>query len=131
MAIYPKSVTNLAQAIAHVEGFGVLGSVPTRAHNPGDLKIPNWKGPVTGNEGISVFPDDDTGWKYLYDQLLRIQVGNSHIYKTSMTFSEFAFHWTDTQESSWLENVIYKLKVLGYSSINEDTTLADFFSFEL
>ena len=117
---------DLAKAIAVAEGFGVSGAVPTRAHNPGDLKIPNWSGATTGQEGITVFPDDETGWNALYAQLQRIQIGHSHIYKLDMTFWQFAFHWTDTEEKSWISNVVYELQNLGYS-VDENTKLGEFF----
>jgi hypothetical protein len=124
---YPQTVIDLGKAIAHAEGFGVANTVPTRAHNPGDIKVPNWTGATTGVEGITVFPDDQTGWNHLYDQLLRIQIGNSHVYTLSMTFGEFARHWTDTQETNWIDNVMYLLQTLGYS-VDEQTKLGDYFS---
>jgi hypothetical protein len=127
MPKYPQTVIDLGKAIAHAEGFGVPGTVPTRAHNPGDLKIPNWNGAVTGTEGISVFLNDEDGWNHLYDQLLRIQIGNSHVYTLSMTFGEFARHWTDTQETNWIDNVLYLLQSLGHS-VDEQTKIGDYFS---
>ena len=123
-----KQVIDLGYAISIAEGFGAdPNNVPTRAHNPGDLKIPNWKGPVTGSEGITVFPNDTVGWNHLYDQLNRIRNNRSHVYLKSMTFAQFARVWTDTAQSSWLNNILEELKKLGYT-INESTTLQDFFS---
>jgi hypothetical protein len=127
MPNYPQTVIDLGKSIAFAEGFGVLGSTPTRAHNPGDLKIPNWNGAVTGSEGISVFLTDEQGWNALYDQLLRIQIGHSHVYNTLMTFEEFSSHWTDTQETAWIDNVIYKLNEMGYS-VARNTQLREYFS---
>lgn len=122
----PQTVIDLAQAIAHAEGFGVLGTVPTRAHNPGDLKIPNWQGAVTGAEGISVFLTDEEGWAALYAQLMRISNSLSHIYNLNMTFLQFSQHWTDTQDEAWLDNVLYKLQVFG-RSVDKFTTLGEYF----
>jgi hypothetical protein len=122
----PQIVVDLAKAIAHAEGFGVPNTVPTRAHNPGDLKIPNWNGATTGTEGITVFIDDETGWNALYQQLLRMMDNQSHIYKLSDTFSQFSGHWTDTQEGMWLDNVLHKLQELGYT-VSKDTTLGAYF----
>jgi len=121
---YSQYIIDLAQAIAHAEGFGVLGAVPTRAHNPGDLKLSGY--PTTGAEGIAVFKDDETGWDHLFNQLRRININNSHVYNLKMTFTEFAVKWTDTQQSAWLDNVLSKLQNLGYN-VNKDTTLGDFF----
>jgi len=126
-SFYSKVIKDLAQAIAHAEGFGVPGAVPTRAHNPGDLKIPNWKGPITGNENISVFSDDETGWERLYHQLDLIVTKKSHVYNLKMTFIDFANKWTTTEQSFWLDNVMLKLRNLGYI-INKNTTLKEYFS---
>jgi hypothetical protein len=123
----PQVITDLAIAISHAEGFGVPGAVPTRAHNPGDLKIPGWTGLKTGNEGITVFGSDDEGWQALYTQLLRIKNNQSHVYTLKLSFSQFAFHWTDTQEGDWLDNVLYKLRVIGYEDVDKDTTLGEYF----
>ncbi len=123
----PQTVIDLAKAIAHAEGFGTPNSVPTRAHNPGDLKIPNWTGATTGIEGITVFQDDEIGWNALYKQLLMIKNNKSHFYNLSETFSQFAMHWTDTQSGYWLENMLAKLQELGHK-ITKDSTLEEFFS---
>lgn len=107
----PPGVRRLAFAIARAEGFGVPGAVPTRAHNPGDLKIPNWTGPVTGAEGISVFATDADGWTQLYRQLLRIVHGRSHVYTLDMTIWEMGIKWTDTHQSAWSHIVAETLGV--------------------
>jgi len=120
-----EQIEDLGKAIAFAEGFGILGAVPTRAHNPGDLKLHGY--PTTGEENISVFDSDNEGWHHLYDQLIRIKFSRSHVYNLSMTFTEFASHWTDTSQSSWLNNVIFKLTELDYV-VNENTTLGEFFS---
>lgn len=119
-----KHIYNLASAIAFAEGFGLPNTVPTRAHNPGDLKLEGY--PTTGEEGISVFPDDDVGWQHLYNQLSLIKTNASHVYSTNMTFYDFARKYTDTQQSEWLENVLSKLTTLGYK-IDETTKLSSFF----
>lgn len=126
MTSYPQTIIDLAKAIAHAEGFGVQDAVPTRAHNPGDIKIIGWTGEKLGLEGITVFPTDEDGWEALYKQLERIRLEHSHIYSLNMTFTEFAYHWTDTQMSSWLMNVLGKLQSIGYN-VNNFTTLDSFF----
>lgn len=119
-----KEIVDLAKAIAFAEGFGVTGAVPTRAHNPGDLKLSGY--PTTGDEGIAVFPDDETGWSHLYNQLNRIKSNNSHVYSPNMTFTQFARIWTDTAQSAWLDNVLKHLVFLGYN-VDGTTFLKDFF----
>jgi len=122
----PKEIRDLAKAIAYAEGFGKLGTVPTRAHNPGDIKVPSWTGEKTGEEGITVFPDDETGWHYLYDELFLIKNGQSHVYNIEMTLEEFANKWTDTQSGDWLANVLARLAGFGYH-LDWATTLGEFF----
>ncbi len=125
MIEYSKQIKDLATAISKAEGFGILGAVPTRAHNPGDLKLSGY--PVTGAEGIAIFPNDETGWEHLYSQLNRMATNASHVYRLTMTFKEFASKWTDTQQSNWLDNILGYLQNLDYN-IDETTTLDEFFN---
>ncbi len=101
---YPAGITTLAQAIATAEGFYVQGSIPQQAHNPGDLKMPNWSGPTIGN-GISVFQSVDDGWNALKKQLYLILIGQSTYYNLDMTISDMAQTWTATQSDAWAANV--------------------------
>jgi hypothetical protein len=117
-------VKALADAISKAEGFGIPGAVPTRAHNPGDLKIPGWTGPKTGTEGISVFSTDEEGWTHLYQQLIRIVNGASHVYTLDMTLQQFGDRWTDTQQGPWITNVIAELQVQGFA-VDESSTLRE------
>lgn len=118
-------ILTMAQAIAHAEGFYVPGTVPNRANNPGDLKVPGWTGPVTGAEGISVFPSADEGWRRLYFQLDLIRTGRSRVYSPNMTLGAMAARWTDTQQSAWLNNVLDYLVVHGYYDASEDSAVGD------
>lgn len=61
-------ISRLAAAIANQEGFGAPGARPTRNHNPGDLR--NWPGYPTDSGGFSIFPDDETGWAKLREDLM-------------------------------------------------------------
>lgn len=107
---YPDGIKRMAQAIARAEGFYVAGSVPARAHNPGDLKMINWTGPTLG-EGISVFQSDDAGWNALYRQLYLILTGDSRVYNLDMTIAEMGQKWTVTQQIPWSNNVANALGV--------------------
>lgn len=112
----------LAKAIAYAEGFGVSSAIPTLAHNPGDLKIPNWSGGTLG-AGISVFGSDDEGWARLYHQLNLILGGHSKVYQTGMTISEMAQKWTATNPDDWANNVANNLTQSGSYAATPDTTL--------
>jgi hypothetical protein len=109
----PVTVTiqQLAQAIARAEGFGVPGAIPTVAHNPGDLVIPGWEGDTLGSAGISVLPDDNTGWARLYHQLQLIVDGRSHVYSLDDSISDMASKWTTTEQEAWANNVAAALGV--------------------
>lgn len=104
MTVYPAPIKRTAEAIARAEGFYVRGSIPQRAHNPGDLKVPNWTGPTLGS-GISVFQSDDAGWAALYKQLQAILTGRSNYYNLDMTIADMGNVWTATQKDSWAANV--------------------------
>lgn len=105
---YPQGILNTAQAIARAEGFYVSGSIPQRAHNPGDLKVP---GLPTLAGGITQFPDDAAGWSALYKQLYRILTGQSAYYTPDDTIAQMADNWTATQKTIWGQNVAMFLGV--------------------
>lgn len=113
---YPEPIKRFAQAIARAEGFYVAGSIPQKAHNPGDIKMINWTGPTLG-EGISVFQSDDAGWSALYRQLWIIVTGQSSNYYLDMTIDQMAAKWTATQQSSWAKNVA------GFLAVDTKTPL--------
>lgn len=119
------AMRDLALAIARAEGFGVPGSIPQRANNPGDLVIPGWTGARMGDQGISVFNSPADGWGRLYHQLALIGSGKSHVYSSADTFADFGAKWTQTQSLDWTNNVIEYLNSKGYA-IDDETTLGDF-----
>lgn len=102
--VYPPAIQQLGQAIARAEGFFVAGSIPQLAHNPGDVKVPNWTGATLGN-GIPVFDSDAAGWNALNHQLYLILVGQSSYYNLDMTIADMARTWTKTQADAWALNV--------------------------
>src|SRR5690242_9219671 len=88
-------VVSLAQAIAKAEGFGVRGALPTRYHNPGDLKVEVGGQRYPGQCGIGKgshvrFCSDRAGWIALYHQLDKVAVGESKHYTPDMTLAQFA-----------------------------------------
>ncbi len=103
-------VLAMADAIARAEGFYSPGSLPSKAHNPGDLTEGDFGDTgvyMTSSSGarIIVFPDDQSGWDALYRKLENIANGGSSVYSPNMTLSELAAKWTTTQQSSWASNV--------------------------
>lgn len=106
---YPEPIKRFAEAVARAEGFYVPGSVPQRAHNPGDIKVVGWVGPTIG--GISQFGSDSDGWNALYRQLYLILTGSSSRYNLDMTIADMARTWTVTQQTAWARNVASFLSV--------------------
>lgn len=105
-----QGVTAMAQAIAEAEGFFVPGSIPARAHNPGDLTQGDFGDTgtyLTSSSGakIIVYASDQDGWNALYEKLQNIANGTSSVYSPDMTIAQFANKWTSTQQSSWADNV--------------------------
>lgn len=116
---YSNAIKALAQAIARAEGFYIVGSAPNRAHNPGAMKVPGWKGQTTGSEGITVFGSDAEGWQALYRQLNLIASGRSGVYTLGMSIEEMARRWTATQQSEWAANVSQTLGVPSSTSLSQ------------
>ena len=117
--------SDLALAIAHAEGFGRDGTLPTRAHNPGDLAIGDKGHGTIGPEKITVFADDSTGWAALEAQLNLIRSGASHIYFRSMTIREMGAKWTSTDSLIWASNVVDWLMEHGRPQTTLSTPLRD------
>jgi len=100
---YPQPIKTVAQAIAKQEGFYVAGSIPQRANNPGDLKVPGL--PTLPGTSITQFESIDAGWTALYKQLFLILTGQSAYYHLDMTIDEMSRVWTTTQQGPWAANV--------------------------
>jgi hypothetical protein len=118
-----SGVRDLARAIANAEGWGLPGTIPTRANNPGDLVLPNWNGPVLGAERIAVFSSEQEGWLRLYHQLQLIASGRSKVYTLGMTIREMGARWTATQPNEWALNVAAWLATRGYVGTSPETLL--------
>jgi|SRR5713101_6461386 len=104
-------VKAFAKAISVAEGFGIANDIPTKAHNPGDLVLGDRGNGVLGREGITIFPDNASGWNALYHELNLIVNSESHVYTLDMTISDMAYKWTDTSQDAWAETVANQLGV--------------------
>ena len=99
--------TKMMVGIARAEGFGVPGSIPSRANNPGDLTRSlgyDTTGETLGSAGIVIFVDVPNGWAALEEQLTLIQNGGS-IHKLTDTLLQFAQGYTTTDQEAWANNV--------------------------
>jgi hypothetical protein len=90
-----SKVNNLATAISHAEGFGIRGTIPSRYHNPGDLRAHPDSAPFSGQVGIGkaghiVFKDDEAGKAALKDCIRKMVDGRSSYFHANMTLAEVA-----------------------------------------
>lgn len=93
------------KAIAKAEGYYAQGSIPGAAHNPGDLKLGD-KGFGTMGNGITVFPDEKTGFKALGRQVQAIQTGKSANYNPDMTLAQVAEKYTGKDKAADWANTV-------------------------
>lgn len=98
-------VERMSRAIAQAEGFYVAGSIPARANNPGDIKVPNWSGAKLG-EGISVFPTIGEGWSRLYRQLNLIASGQSRVYTLGDSIASMSVKWTGSDNAAAWASIV-------------------------
>jgi hypothetical protein len=117
-------VEALAQAIAKAEGFGVKGTIPTRYHNPGDIRTRkgiHYPGQVGINKhGYVIFKNDAAGFAALKNLLLKMALGQSRFYDTDMTILKVAKVYA-TGWRTWSKNVSKNLGVPA------NTTLKSYF----
>lgn len=88
-------INDLATAISHAEGFGIPRTIPSRYHNPGDLKAHPDSVPLAGQVRIGkaghiVFKDDEAGKAALRDYILKMMDGRSGHFHANMTLSQVA-----------------------------------------
>src|SRR5262249_28243810 len=69
-------------------GYGVPGSIPSRANNPGDLELGDL-GYGTLGHGITIFPDAESGQNALSNFLANIFAGGNSNYSPNMSLSQF------------------------------------------
>ena len=110
-----QKLDSLATAVAHAEGFGARHAIPTRYHNPGDLKsaviykkLPGQKS--LGKANHIVFENDAAGWAALRDYLSKMVDGRSRRFNADMTLAQasriYAGNWRP-----WLKLVAAELNV--------------------
>src|SRR6266446_4703355 len=86
----PK-IAAIAAAIAHAEGFGVHNAIPTRANNPGDLKLGDLgHGDINGK---TIFATAEDGWNALQKQIGLMASGQSDYYQPTDTWRRIAQVW--------------------------------------
>ena len=103
-------VMELAKAIAEMEGFGIPGALPTRNHNPGDLRRSKFQSFT--KDGFAYFQDDETGWTALiYDLCIKITGKSTTGLTPESTLRDLIYKWTATDQYVYLTHVALKLGV--------------------
>lgn len=97
-------VLRIARAIAKAEGFYVEGSLPNRSNNPGALKL--------DGQSLSRFPDAESGWLALYQQVRIMLENQSSYYTPDMTLRQIAYIYTgNDRPDAWARIVADDLGV--------------------
>jgi len=117
-----SNVERFAHAIAKAEGYGMKHVIPTRYHNPGDLKAVKgftYPGQIGIGKGRHViFANDTAGWNALYHQISKMISGESRHYSPSMTINQIArFYAGDWRR--WARNVSHNLGVPSTTTLAE------------
>lgn len=100
-------MSKLAQLIAKEEGFGVPGSVPTRDHNPGDLRhSPHSEHSPDDPNGIGIIDNDQDGWEDLERQL-RLDAARG------LTLTQLVYKYAPPEENNTAQYLKYLCDGLG------------------
>jgi hypothetical protein len=111
-------IPRIAELIAQEEGYGIPGALPTRDHNPGDLRhSPHSFHSPTNPNAIGQIDDPQDGWDDLVGQLNDYVRDNPQI-----TVSEAIYKWAPPTEN---DSAAYVSYVVSGLSCTEDTLLAD------
>jgi hypothetical protein len=117
--IVPSPTDALAKAIATAEGFYSDGSRPQRNHNPGDMTL-DIIGKGIGKDGpFIVYANDADGWANLKAQIQEWFDGTSRNADNTATIADLSQFYTDTEKSSWANNVANAL------GVSIDTPISD------
>lgn len=125
--VVPHKADTLAPAICKAEGGDIVGTLPYRCHNPGDMKLGD-RGWGTEN-GKTIYQkadfgadlqDKTDGASALRRECLAILSGASHIYSPSWTFIQLATQWTggDNPEA-WCRIVCEQLGVTPSTTLRQ------------
>ena len=103
-------VMELAKAMAKMEGFGIAGALPTRNHNPGDLRESKYQ--LYQKDGFAYFPDNETGWKaFVYDLCVKITGHSVTGLTPESSLKDLIYKWTATDQHRYLMFVSARLGV--------------------
>ena len=114
LRIDEQKLDNFAQAVAKAEGFGVKGTIPTRCHNPGDIRSfaqgVHYPGQVGLNRnGYVIFKNDAAGFAVLKTLIRKMVSGESKHYSPDMTITKIGKVYAGSRV--WAKNVAHNMGV--------------------
>ena len=109
-------ISRIAELIAKEEGYGIPGAVPSRDHNPGDLRhSPHSYHTADSPDAIGDIPTAQEGWADLVRQL--------NLYAArGLTVAQCIYEWAPPSENNTAQYLAYVVDGLGCGS---DTLLSD------
>lgn len=118
-----------AHAVARAEGFGVKGAIPTRYHNPGDIRTfrpgVHYLGQIgVARHGYVIFRNNSYGFLALKGILRGIVLGESRYYRDTMTVSSVARLYA-TGWRRWAKNVSKNLGITPNTKLREYLQVLD------
>jgi hypothetical protein len=114
------AIWDVARAIASAEGYGRSGVAPTNLHNPGDISdgADTYGYEEHSGSRVTHFPDDKTGWNWLYNKLKNIKEGKSSSYNNNMSWTDFAHKYAGNWQN-WVNNVTRELGVVSTDRVGD------------
>ncbi len=112
MSNVSSAVQTIAQGIATAEGYyDGPGVIPYDNNNPGDIKV---------NGVIATYPDIQTGWNALYNQIQLMLDGRSSVYNPNMSISQVGQLWTGGDNATgWSDTVAGVIGVTPDTQLNQ------------
>ena len=109
-------ISRFCELIAQEEGYGIPGAVPTRFHNPGDLRhSPHSFHTADSPDAIGQIPTAAEGWADLVRQV--------DLYAArGLTVAQAIYDWAPPNENNTPQYLAYVVAGLGCSS---DTLLSE------
>ena len=116
-------VEQFAHAIARTEGYYVHGSLPSRCHNAGDLKVMSKHDKYPGQIGVCKgghvrFANDAAGYAALRHEIEKILAGESHYYRQDMTLLQMGKFYAQNSRL-WAKNLAHNLGVSPSVTLQE------------
>lgn len=109
----------MAKAIMEFEGY-FEGSVSWKNNNPGNLKLAGQAGAVgADSQGHAIFPDFQTGYRSLVNQVRIMFTAGGSIYNPAMSLYQVFSKYAEGNSREYAEFVAGRLGVSPQASLQE------------